>query len=43
MTDLAAIILTKNEKLHIKRCLERLMPLALRQVFIVASLPTCGR
>lgn len=35
MTDVAAIILTKNEKLHIARCLEKLAPLAPRQVFVV--------
>jgi len=29
-TDLAIIILQKNEKLHIKRCLEKLAPLAPR-------------
>ncbi len=27
MIDLSVIILTKDEKLHIARCLERLMPL----------------
>ena len=35
MTDIAVIILTKDEKLHIKRCLERLAPLGPRQIFIV--------
>ena len=35
MTDLSVIILTKNEQLHIKRCLERLVPLEPRQIFIV--------
>ena len=42
MIDLAVIILTKNEKLHIQRCLERLSPLEPRQVFIVDSLSTDG-
>lgn len=35
MTDIAVIILTKNEKLHIGRCLERLAPLEAKQVFVV--------
>ena len=35
MTDLAVIILAKNEKLHIKRCLEKLAPLEARQIFVV--------
>lgn len=42
MLDLAAIILTKDEKLHIRRCLERLMPLEPRQIFIVDSFSTDG-
>ena len=40
MTDLSVIILTKKEQLHIKRCLERLMPLAPRQIFIVDCFST---
>ncbi len=35
MTDIAVIILQKNEALHIKRCLERLAPLEPKQVFVV--------
>ena len=35
MTDLSVVILAKNEKLHIKRCLERLAPLEARQIFVV--------
>ncbi len=35
MTDIAVIILTKNEKLHIGRCLERIAALSPRQVFVV--------
>ncbi len=35
MTDIAVIILQKDEALHIKRCLERLRPLEPRQVFVV--------
>lgn len=35
MTDLSVVILAKNEKLHIKRCSERLAPLEARQIFVV--------
>ena len=35
MTDISVIILTKDEKLHIRRCLERLAPLEPRQIFVV--------
>lgn len=42
MTDLAVIILTKDERLHIRRCLERLMPLEPRQIFIVDCFSTDG-
>lgn len=35
MTDLSVIILSKNERLHIRRCLEKLAPLETRQVFVV--------
>ncbi|MBR4902659.1 MAG: glycosyltransferase family 2 protein [Victivallales bacterium] len=35
MTDLAVIILAKNEKLHIGRCLEKLAPLEAKQIFVV--------
>ena len=35
MIDLAVVILTKNEQLHIRRCLERLMPLEPEQIFVV--------
>ena len=38
--DIAAIVLTKNEKLHIKRCLERLRDLNPRQIFIVDCFST---
>ena len=40
MTDLSVIILTKNEQLHIKRCLGKLAPLAPRQIFIVDCFST---
>ena len=42
MTDLSVVILTKNEKLHIKRCLEKLAPLEPRQIFIVDCFSTDG-
>ena len=42
MTDTAVIILTKDEQLHIKRCLERLAPLEPRQIFIVDCFSTDG-
>jgi len=42
MTDIAVIILTKDEKLHIGRCLERLAALSPRQVFVVDCFSTDG-
>lgn len=42
MTDIAVIILSKNEKLHIKRCLEKLAPLEARQIFVVDCFSTDG-
>ena len=42
MTDIAVIILSKDEKLHIKRCLERLRELNPRQVFVVDCFSTDG-
>lgn len=42
MTDVAVIILTKDEKLHIGRCLERLGPLEARQIFVVDCFSTDG-
>ena len=42
MTDISAIILTKDEKQHIERCLERLRDLNPRQVFIVDCFSTDG-
>ena len=35
MLNISVIILTKNEKLHIKRCLQNLAPLNSRRVFVV--------
>ena len=42
MTDIAIIILTKNEKLHIGRCLGRIAALSPRQVFVVDCFSTDG-
>lgn len=38
MLNLTGIILAGNEELHLARCLERLMPLGIRQVVVVESL-----
>lgn len=40
MTNISVIILTKDEKLHIGRCLERLRDLAPRQIFVVDCFST---
>ena len=42
MTDIAVIILSKNEELHITRCLEKLAPLEARQIFVVDCFSTDG-
>ena len=42
MTDIAVVILSKNEKLHIGRCLEKLVPLEARQIFVVDCFSTDG-
>ena len=42
MTDISVIILVGREKLHIRRCLEKLQPLEPRQVFVVESQPSDG-
>ena len=42
MTDIAVIILSKNEKLHIRRCLEKLALLEARQIFVVDCFSTDG-
>ena len=42
MTDIAVIILQKNEALHIRRCLERLKELNPRQIFVVDCFSTDG-
>ena len=40
--DIAVVILTKDEKLHIGRCLERIAALLPRQVFVVDCFSTDG-
>lgn len=42
MMDLAIIILSKNEKLHIGRCMEKLTPLEARQIFVVDCFSSDG-
>ena len=42
MTDLSVVMPAKNEKLHIKRCLEKLAPLEARQIFVVDCFSTDG-
>ena len=42
MLDVAVIILTKDEELHIGRCLERIAALLPRQVFVVDCFSTDG-
>ena len=42
MTGIAVIILTKNEELHIGRCLEKLAPLEAKQIFVVDCFSTDG-
>ena len=42
MSDIAVIILTKDEKLHIGRCLERIAAFSPRQVFVVDCFSTDG-
>ena len=42
MSSTAVIILTKNEKLHIRRCLERVAALSPRQIFVVDCFSTDG-
>ena len=42
MTDITVVILTKDEKLHIGRCLERIAALSPRQVFVVDCFSTDG-
>ena len=39
MTDIAVIILTKDVKLHIGRCLERIAALSLRQTLSSTASP----
>lgn len=39
MLDLTVVILTKNEELHIQRCIENVLPIA-REIFIIDSFST---
>ena len=41
-TDIAVIILVGQEKIHLKRCVEKLAPLNPRQIFLVESQPDDG-
>ena len=42
MTDISVIILIGQEKIHLRRCVERLAPLEPRQIFLVESQPDDG-
>ena len=42
MTDIAVVILIGQEKIHLKRCVEKLAPLNPRQIFLVESQPDDG-
>ncbi len=42
MLDLTVIILTKDDKLHIARCLDRLLPLEPRRILVVDCFSTDG-
>lgn len=42
MTDLAVIILIGQEKIHLKRCVEKLAALNPRQIFLVEPQPDDG-
>lgn len=42
MTNIAVIILIGQEKIHLKRCVEKLAPLEPRQIFLVESQPDDG-
>ena len=42
MMDVTIVILTKDERLHVERCLERLAPLEPRQVYVVDCFSTDG-
>jgi len=42
MTDISVIILVGQEKIHMQRCVEKLQPLAPRQIFVIESQPPDG-
>ena len=42
ISDVAVIVLTKNERLHIARCLNKIQALEPREVFVVDCLSVDG-
>lgn len=42
MTDISVIILIGQEKIHLKRCIEKLAPLEPKQIFLIESQPNDG-
>ena len=42
MTDITVIILIGQEKIHLRRCIEKLAPLRPRQIVLVESQPDDG-
>ena len=40
MLDLSVIILTYNEELHIQRCIENVLPMVAKDIFIIDSFST---
>ena len=42
MTDISVIILIGQEKIHLKRCIEKLAPLEPKQIFLIESQPDDG-
>lgn len=42
MTDISVIILIGQEKIHLKRCIEKLAPIEPKQIFLVESQPDDG-
>lgn len=41
-TDISVVILIGQEKIHLKRCVEKLAALSPRQIFLVESQPDDG-
>lgn len=42
MTDVSVVVLIGQEKIHVKRCVEKLAALKPRQIFLVESQPDDG-